>query len=66
MEGDFHLSVLVGGQKARGREGTELGPQSSNIQCKLGAYIAIVLYLNPLCSLHQHVISHGQQGECWA
>lgn len=52
MEGDFDLGLLAGGQEARGWEGNKVRPQSSHIQCKLGAYVSVVLYLNPLRRLH--------------
>lgn len=65
-ERDFDWGLLAGGQEAGGWEGRKVGPQGSHIQCKLGAYVTIVLYLNPLCRLHQHLLSHYQQGKAQA
>ena len=56
VEGDLDLGLLAGGQEARGWEGRKVGPQGSHIQRKLGAYVTIVLYLNLLCRLQQHML----------
>ena len=55
LEGDVNLGMLVGGQEARGWEGSKVRSQSSHIQGKLGAYVTTVLHLDPLRRLHQYL-----------
>ncbi len=56
VEGDLHMGLLVGDKEARGREGSKVWAQGSHIQCIFGAYISVVLHLEPLLCLHQSTL----------